>query len=192
MLVTVMTGCNLNTNDKTDSFVSSNQYTILDILGAKIKFKQGNPTNLWNCECSFGAGEIDTVFIISKNGVEMDEYDDDTSGVIFQTSDISVASESSLKNSYKKYYGLDIIVEKTNVGPFKRHVQGENSKYYFESYSLKYDGYFNDIDPIDDEPSDVYYSIELFIYKDNYDSKMIKNVIDEYHNIINTLEFIEK
>lgn len=163
-------------------------YTELEIFGATVKFKMANPTYLWNCEDSFGAGEVDTVFIPSKNGVEVENYYDaeHISGVTFQTSDDSVDSVTSLKNSFKKSTGIDLTVEDIKHDIYTRHLKGESSKVYFESYAFEYDGSY------DGEPlEDIYYSVRLWLYKDDYTEEEMSKVIAEYHTMIDTLEFVK-
>lgn len=180
---------NKENNSVADSSVTpAADYTELEIFGAKVKFKLADPTYLWNCEDSFGAGEVDTVFIPSKNGVEVENYYDaeHISGVTFQTSDDSVDSATSLKNSFKKSTGIDLTVEDIKHDIYTRHLKGENSEVYFESYAFKYDGNYEG-----EELGDIYYSIRLWMYKDDYTKEEINKVIAEYHTMIDTLEFVK-
>ena len=69
---------------------------------------------------------------------------------------------------------------------YTRHLKGENSKVYFESYAFKYEGNYEG-----ESLGDIYYSVRLWIYKDDYTEEEINNVIAEYHTIIDTLEFVK-
>lgn len=192
------TGCNSDkkdvkneetNNSKTEeNVVAADEYTELEIFGANVKFKLANPTYLWNCEDNFGAGEIDTVFIPSKNGEAVEDYYDaeNISGVHFITTDDGVSSESSLKSTYKRWYGVDLTVEDMEEDLYTRHLKGESSEVYFESYSFEYEGVYDG-----EDLGTIYYSIQLVIYKDDYTQEEIDKVIAEYHTIIDTLEFVE-
>jgi len=179
---------NNNNNNSTDeSLKDQTDYTELGIFGAKLKFKLANPTYLWDCDDNFGAGEIDTVFIPSKNGEEVEGYDDveNISGIIFQTSEDIISSESKIKNNYKKWHNLDVVVENLEHDLYGRHIKGENSKIYIETYAFKYDGNFEG-----KIVKDNYYRIHLEIHKDDYTQEEITKVIEEFHLIIDTLEIV--
>ena len=194
----IATGCNSSEqsvkNDKTinstieENVVAADDYTRLEILGANVKFKLANPTYLWNCEDNFHSLEIDTVFIISKNGQAVEDYynAESISGISFLITDDTVLSESSLKKEYKTKYGVDITVEDMEHDLYKRHLKGESSKLYFESYAFEYEGVFEE-----EESGTIYYSIQLIIHKDDYTKEEIDRVIKEYHIIIDTFEFIK-
>ena len=114
-----ITGCDENSNKKEsekEEVVESNvakEYTVIDIFGGTIKFKQANPTYLWNSNDNFGALEIDTVFLPSENGEAVEDYYDKLyqSGVVFITDDKISTSESFLKTRYKNSDGVDIVIE---------------------------------------------------------------------------------
>lgn len=162
--------------------ISNDSYMELDILYGlhRIKFKINNPTNFWNSEDDFGAGEIDTVFVVSENGMPVEDYFDieDLSIVVFEIDDRYFESKESIKSRIGEWYNIsNVEVEELSSGVFKRHIKGENSSFYYEVYCLEYEG---------DR-----YVIELNIYKNNYTSSEINNIIEEYHGIINSLEFIK-
>lgn len=169
------------------SVPSSGDYTQLEIFGAAIQFKLADPTSYWNCCDNFGAGEIDTVFIISPDGTPVDDYYDQihTSGIIFKTSEDGIDSEKSLKSAYKQWDGIDVQIENIENGIFSRHLLGESSDLYFESYCMEYEADF------DGELSTIAYAVELRIYKGDYTPEEIAKAIAEYHLIIETLEFVK-
>ena len=193
LLLGVTTGCNndkesKNKNEK-EAIKDVNiakEYTTIELLGKNAKFKVQSPTNYWNCEDDFGAGEIDAVYIPSKNGVEVPNYyeKENISGVIFQISDDVLTSESNLKSTYKRWYGIDIEVTNIEKGIYQKHIKGQSSSIYYEAYCFDYEGDF------DGEKSDVYYKIELIIYKDDYSSNEINKLISEYNTIIDSFELM--
>lgn len=189
LLIGVTTGCNKEKSNKDEiSDVNiAKDYTELEILGATVKFKKQEPTNYWDSQDNFGAGEIDTVYIPSQKGVEVPNYyeQENTSGIIFQTSDDIITSKNSLINTYKTWDNIDIEVEDIEKGIFKRHINGESSKLYFESYCFTYEG------DLEGEKFDANYKIELRIYKDDYSTEQIDKLISEYHTIIDTFEIIK-
>jgi hypothetical protein len=191
LLLGVTIGCNnseksKNKNEKEEikDVNIAKEYTELELLGRVAKFKLQNPTNYWNCEDDFGAGEIDAVYIPSKNGVEVPNYyeKENISGVIFQTSDDVLTSESNLKSTYQRWYGIDIEVNSIEKGIYKRHIKGESSSIYYEAYCFDYEGDF------EGEKSDVYYKIELIIYKNDYTKDEINKLISEYNTIIDSFK----
>lgn len=194
-MVFSVTACgeNTNTNDGTsnnetneEKVTLASEYTMLEIFGADVKFKLANPTYLWDSQDNFGAGEIDTVFIPSKDGKEVGNYYDieNTSGVIFMTSDDVIDSESNIKNNYKSWYNLDVTIEDLNNQLFERHIKGEDSKVYFESYCFQYEGVYDG-----EDIGTIYYSIQLVLYKEDYTQEQINKIKAEYHAIIDTFEF---
>lgn len=188
LLICLTTGCMSKENDTTETNNSdanvAKEYTELEIIGATARFKKQDPTNYWDCEDNFGAGEIDTVYIPSEGGKEVPNYYDqeNTSGIIFQTSDDVVSSESYIKTIYKRWDNIDVKVENINKGIFKKHITGESSELYYESYSFSYEGEY------DGEKFDVYYKIELRIYKNDYTKEEQSKLISEYNTIIDTFE----
>jgi len=191
LTLSITTACNKKekTTDESENkeITENSKYTELEIFGAKVKFKLANPTYLWNSNDDFGAGEVDTVFIPSKNGEPVEDYFyvDNISGIMFQTSDDVLESTSSLKKIYKNAYGMDLTVEQLEDDIFEKHLKGETSKIYFESYCFKYEGFS------DEDPSEVYYAIELMLYKNDYTQEEINKIIEEYHLIIDTFEFVK-
>lgn len=180
-----------NSNGSTSNVTinEANTYTGLEIYGANIKFKMANPTYFWDCDYDFGAAEISTVFIVSQNGEVVKNYLDieDMSMITFEeTKDIGL-SEQSIKRQYKKWHNVDVTVENLEHELYKKHIKGENSETYFETYAFKYDGIFEDDFVIED----IYYSISLLIRKDNYTKEELNKIIEEYHLIIDTLEFVK-
>ena len=175
-------------NDVTNEIVvASTEYTELEIFGAKLKFKLANPTYLWNSEDDFGAGEVDTVFIPSENGEKVEDYFEavNTSGVIFEVSDYTTRSETAIKKDLKEWYNLDAIVENINHNLYQKHIQGENSKLYYESYLFSYKGKYDG-----ESIGDIDYKIQLQIYKNDYTKEEIDKVVKEFHIMIDTLEII--
>lgn len=167
--------------------IPADDYVELEIVGANVIFKYANPTYFWNTEDSFGAGEIDFVLIPSLNGEPIENYyeQERVSGVFFQTSDNLVMSDEDLKNEYISRYGVELQIENITHNIFKKHLKGETSEVYLESCCLSYDSNF------DGEISSVYYAIELLIYKNDYTEEEMNKLIDEYHIIINTFNFIK-
>lgn len=164
------------------NIITGNSYVELDIRGAKyrVKFKLSDPTNFWNSGDDFGAMEVDTVFIVSKNGEPIEDYNDieELSGIIFMVEDRYFESVESIQSRISEWYDLsDVEVEDLSSSIFKRHIKGENSSFYYETYCLEYEG---------DR-----YTIELNVYKNNYSADEIKNIIEEYHGIISSLEFVK-
>jgi hypothetical protein len=198
--LSIITACdNNNNNNNVDNNDLSNSelnvsineadtYTELDIFGATIKFKKANPTYFWDCDYNYGAAEIDTVYIVSENGKRKEDYHEiaKMSSITFSTLDDVVNSESTIKNQYKRWYNVDVTVENIEHKIYKKHIKGENSEIYIESYAFKYDGIF-EYDPV---PMEVYYGIYLEVKKDDYSQEELNKIIAEYHLIIDTLEFV--
>ena len=187
LVIGLTTGCmgkEEKSKEENNDFKVSEEYTELELFGATAKFKKQDPTNYWDCEDNFGAAEIDTVYIPTKNGKEVPNYYDqeNTSGIIFQTSDDLIADKSRLKNSYKTWDEIDVEVKDIDDDLFKRHIKGQSSKLYFESYCFKYVGDF------EGSNFDVYYKIELRIYKDDFTKEEQEKLISEYHTIINSFK----
>ena len=182
--VTVEEKNKIEENKPYTSIVESKEYTEMDIYQTKIRYKLAESTSLWDCDYNFGALEIDTILMPSKNGQPIDKYYDieNISGIHFQTGDDAIKSEDSLKFKYKNWYNIyNLKVENIEKGPFVKYIKGETKEIYMESYALKYK---------DENGKDTYYDITLVLYKNDYDKELINKVIDEYHLIINTLELI--
>lgn len=176
-----------NTNQiiPTTTINTADEYTEVEIFGnAKLKFKLANPTYFWNSNDNCGAAEIDTVYVVSKNGAEnanaLQGYE--ISGITFQTSDDVVSSETQIKNNIKNWFMINnTIVENINHNVFSKHVKAESDKVYYESYSFSFNnGEF-----------DVYYSVVLTLYKNKYTLDECSKIVAEYHNIIKTTELIK-
>ena len=94
----------------------------------------------------------------------------------------AITSESNLKSTYQRWYGIDIEVNSIEKGIYKRHIKGESSNIYYEAYCFDYEGDF------EGEKSDVYYKIELIIYKNDYTKDEINKLISEYNTIIDSFK----
>lgn len=185
LILFLTTGCinkqNLNEEKQhiTDAIISED-YTEIDavLLDKKIKFKTHNPTNFWDSEDDFGS-DIDTVFIVSKNGEPIEDYYaiENISGIIFEYDSRFFDSHSSVKKMLNNWYGvtnLEITDLENNI--FSRHIKGETDDFYLEVYCMKYDGKS--------------YIIELDVYKDDYSVEELEYIISEYNTIIETLEVL--
>lgn len=176
-----------NQDTKKDvDMIPSDKYSELDLWNFKFKFKMAKNTNLWNCNDNFGAMEVDTVYMVSENGVPIPNYYDvdKTSGVIFQIGDFVIDEESEIRNKLSRWYNIsNAKIEDVNDSIYSRYIKGESSNVYYESYGL--------IITLPDE-SKIYYSIELVLYKNNYSKDMINKIIQEYHIIIDSLKIIYK
>ncbi len=174
---------NDNQNSVSNNESISEDYTIIDtlmVMGRKIKFKTHTSTYFWNSNDNFGAGEIDTVFFVSKNGLPIQNYYEieKISGIIFQNDSRFFNSQDSVKKLFVEWHGItDLQIEELKDNIFSRHIKGETDELYVEIYCMKY--------------NNIYYAIELDVYKNNYSKEEIDNIISEYYTIINTLEINE-
>jgi len=194
LAIGVTTGCNKKEDNKKEieenkmeeksDVKIDKEYTELEILGAVAKFKKQEPTNYWDSEDNFGALEIDTVYIPSENGVEVSNYyeHENVAGIIFESSGDVINNKTSVINTYKKWYGIDIQIEDIEKGIYKRHIKGESSEIYLEAYCFTYER------DLEGEKSVGYYKIELILYKDDYSAEQMDKLISEYQTIIDTLE----
>lgn len=182
LVLLLTTGCiNKQTSNgeeqNTQNAEVSNNYAEIDALfDKKIRFKTHNPTNFWDSEDDFGS-DIDTVFIVSKNGEPVEDYYaiENLSGIIFEYDSRLFDSHSSVKEKISNWHGVknpEITDLENSI--FSRHIKGENENFYLEIYCMKYDG--------------IYYAIELNVYKDDYSEEELANIISEYNTIIKTLE----
>ena len=165
---------NMNMN-----FVSSDNYISFysNNLNSQISFKPGNPTFFWNSGDNFGAAEIDTVLLVSKNGLPIDNYYDigNVSAIIFETDSRFFSSTDKFNEFMQKAHNIsNAKIELTNSGLFSRHVVGENEYLYLEAYCGVYKG--------------INYVVELNIYKNNYSNEDFNLILNEYNNIINTIK----
>ncbi len=175
-----------NNNEKTNNIIVSENFTALDILGAKIKFKKTNPTNFWDSKDSFGAMEIDTVYIFSKNGGELENYEEvDTAMILFQTNQLTPTNENDVKTKLNRWYQItDPAIIKLSNNLFMYKILGESSSTYYESYYTEYMGKFDG-----SSESKVYYEIILKIPKNILSNEEQQMAKDEFHTIIDTIEF---
>lgn len=169
---------NINQDNQatTNENISENYTTIDSILLGKVKFKTHNPTYFWDSGEDFGS-DIDTVFIVSENGVPVEGYYEieNLSGIIFEYDDRFFESHDSVKKRLNNWYGIsNLQITDLENNTFSRHIKGETNKLYLEAYCMEY--------------NDIYYVIELNIYKNDYTQQEIDNIISEYHTIINTFE----
>lgn len=187
LLIGFTTGCMTEENKKEDETINQNvaeEYTELELIETTIRFKKQNPTNYWDSEDDYGALEVTTVYIPSEGGKEVEDYRDaeNISGIMFEYDETAIKDKTKIKDSYKRWDNLDVEIEDINKGIFTRHIKGESSKLYVESYSFA-----KEIE-VDDEKKTLYYDVELRIYKDDYTTEEQKKLISEYHTIIDTFE----
>lgn len=202
LIIIVITGCDKNqlenvqnsdlnqeTNEnikeeQNTDIVQNSEYTELEIFGATAYFKQHNPTNYWDCDDDFGAGEINTVFIPSENGVIVENYYDKEkiSGIFFYETENIISDKETIIAKHKRWYGVDVTVQNIDKNLFKKYIKGESQNVYLESYNFQYEGDY------DGEKFDVYYTIELLIYKKDYTEEQIDKLISEYNTIIDTFK----
>lgn len=184
LVLGLATGCrnNQNTNTENQSITNENisdNYTTIDSLFlGKVKFKTNNPTFFWNSNDDF-ASDIDTVFIVSKNGVPIENYYEieNLSGIIFEYDYRFFESHDSVKKRINSWHGItNLQITDLENSIFSRYIKGETNEFYLEIYCMKH--------------NDIYYAIELNIYKNNYTQNEIDNIISEYHTIINTFEIL--
>ena len=157
LIPTLTTGCvdigieNDNLKDNTNNYtsiVASEDYTTQNIYNKTLKYKKANPTSLWDCDDNFGAGEIDTVLIPSKDGNPVEKYYDmaNISGIYFQTGDDAIKSDDALKARYQRWYGISNLkienIEK-NTGKLINYINVAESnltsgKYIFDERHIIY------------------------------------------------------
>lgn len=172
-------------NEINETYEISDDYTYLDIKGAKIKFKTLKDTTFWNCNDNFGALEIDTVFICSEGGKEIEDYSDmNRLSISFQTEEIEDKSDQMVGEYLKSYNISNFEVTKLENSVFTYKIVGESNSAYFESYFLEYSG------EMDGEEFDVYYQIKLDLNKNIINAKHLHKAKKEYKTIIDTLEFV--
>lgn len=172
--------------------VESSEYTSLGIFDANVKFKTAVPTSYWNCRYNFGAAEIDTIFIYSESGEEPYDYERMLNepgyfipGITFSTNVLNPKEPTLVKQKLNRLYGFtDVDISKSSNSMFMYKIKGENSRYYFESNYMEYEGY------LDGEPSHIYYEVYLALDKSRLSSSQLQAAIGEYHTIINTMEFV--
>lgn len=174
------------------NIIESSEYTQIDILGAKVRFKSATPTLYWNSNENYGAGEIDTVFIYSETGTQPIDFSKTfepgytISGITFATNSLNPSNQADTKQKLNRIYGLtDVDITKADNSMFMYKVKSENDKYYFESNYMEYEGSF------EGEDFTVYYEIYLLLDKNNISSSQLYTAIGEYHLMIKTMEFIK-
>ena len=168
----------LTNSSITNQNIADNFTTINSAQLEKIRFKTYNPTYFWNSNDDFGS-DIDTVFIVSKNGVSVNNYYEITnlSGIIFEYDSRYFGSHDSVKKRINELYGIsNLQIKDFENNILSRHIKGETNEFYLEIYCIKH--------------NDVYYAIELNVYKNNYTKNELNFIISEYHTIINTLEIL--
>ena len=124
-----------------------------------------------------GAGEIDTVLFVSKNGIPIENFYDieNTSVIIFETDSRFFGSNDEINNLMQKAHNINNTkIELINNGIFSKHIIGENGYLYFEAYCAVYE--------------ETNYVVELNVYKNNYSIDDFNLILTEYKNIINTLK----
>ena len=184
VFILMVSGCGLkfNYNKEESSLIQkeSQSYTEIEALfGRRIRFKTYEPTYFWDSDDDFGS-DIDTVFIVSKGGKKVENYHDieSLSAIIFEYDSRFFDEQDEVKERLKGLFDIENLqIEELDSSIFKRHIKGETSEIYVEVYCLEYEG--------------IYYAIELDLYKNDYSVLERDNIIEEYHNIINTLEIID-
>ena len=198
LLLGVTTGCGNknqeNNNDENNQIKEdpintdvAEKYTKLKIYGKEVKFKKHELTYFWDSQSNFGTGEIDTIFLISKNGEKIEDLSSlkSISGIAFYVSDDIKADKKELQNTYGDWERMDLEITDTDEGLFKRHMKGENEGLYLESYCFQYEG------KLGKEKINVNYKIELRIKKSEYSEVEIDKIIAEFHTIIETFELVK-
>lgn len=183
LTVLLISGCSYSS--KNESLNVTDSITTLDIFGAKIKFKKSDPTNFWDTQDNFGAAEIDTVYFFSKDGVEVENYENiDTAIILFQTNQLTPTNKNDVKTKLNRWHQItNPTITELDNRPFMYHIIGESSSTYYESYYTEYIGKF------DNDESKVYYEIILKIPKNKLTDDEQKLAKDEYHIMMSTLKF---
>ena len=165
----------------------SKEYTKLKIYGKEVKFKKHELTYFWDAQDNFGTAEIDTFYLVSKNGEKIEDiYSLKTiSGIAFYVSDDIKADKKELQYTYGDWERIELEITDPDEGLFKRHMKGENDSLYLEAYCFKYEGKFGK------EKTNVNYKIELRIDKSKYSEVEIEKIKAEFHTIIDTFELIK-
>lgn len=167
----------------------STEDTTINIFGRKISFKTLSPTCYWNSQDSFGAAEIDTVFIYSPNGASLEDTDyfsNQKAKIIFETSQLSPSNLEGTKNTIKQWYKVDNVnIQKLDNSIFTYKITGESSSKYVEVLYMEYDSNF------DGNSSKVCYDIMLNIEKNTLSQDELYIAKHEFDTIINTLKFVE-
>lgn len=162
---------------------ASDEYTELGIFGANIRFKKTNPTYFWDSNNDFGAGEIDTVYLFSEGGVEVDM--DLSTMITFQTDGLEPGNEAHARQTLNKWYKMtNVMIERINNSIFLYHIVGETTSIYYECYYMEYDG------DMDGDIFHVNYDIALEAHKDEITADQLEHVKEEYHMMIHTLQFV--
>lgn len=164
----------------------ADEYTERRAIFGRVKFKHAKPTYIWDSNDSFGS-DLDTAMFYSEGGVEVDpEVYYNTKSHIEFTYDVDDKSDSCLKEQYNRYYGItDLTIESVDRGVFKKHVKAEDSKIYFESYTMFYDAK-ND----DGSTRELTYSVQLILYKNEYSKEELNRMASEYQGIIDSFEVV--
>lgn len=179
---------NDNKNDNKISsdlnIVPSDTYTIVNSLVGELKFKTASKTKFWNSNENFGAGEIDTVFLYSNTGDKPNDFEKvfnpnyDVSGIIFaSSSSVSPKNPDTIEKKLNQGWGLtNHKLTKVNDKLFSYNLKAENESKYLEANYFEFD-------------KNSYYSVQLEIVKSRFSKEEIEKIIDEYHLIIETMEY---
>ncbi len=166
--------------------VLADEYTERRTIFGKVKFKHAKPTCIWDSNDNFGS-DLDTTMFYSENGVEVDpEIYHNTKSHIEFIFDVDDKSDSSLREQYNRYYGITTLnIESVDRGVFKKHVNAEDSKMYFESYVMFYETKREDGSPLE-----LTYSVQLILYKNECSQEQLNRMASEYQGIIDSFEVV--
>ncbi len=137
---------------------------------------------------NYGAAEIHFALFYNKlipdmetlNTISFETYEI-VSNIVFQDWEYDPQNNSQIMHSKMSYLGINNPkVETIKENNLEYHIVGESNKIYVEKHLYK-----KDID----ESTQAYLDISLTIYKEHITEEDRRFLLNEYHNIIDTLEW---
>lgn len=147
-------------------------YITLNILPGMsiVRFKMTKDTTFWNTEDDYGAGEIDTIFVMEED-VSKDNYDYTDSYILFGLAENRLFNKGS-------YNGIPVEVTQIEDDTYSHHIQGETNNEYLECYFVK------------EDVIEYGYEILLILEKNKFTEEQIERAKQDFKCIIDTFEVV--